>query len=101
LTVKARGIVLKATNGEAYVNGRLIEPPLSSNQLRLLALLLKRPGLLCTRDEIVKAVWPEANGGVSNDAIDELIKRLRRRLAQYHCDAIVSVPRQGYRLKSP
>ncbi len=98
LTMRARGVVVNEATGEVYVHGQLVMPPLAPNQLRLLNLLLNKPGQVCTRDEIAMAVWPEAHGGITNDAIDELVKRLRRRLAQYHSDAIVTVPRRGYRM---
>ncbi len=81
-----------------------IDPPLSLPQYRLLELLYDHAGTICTRDIVVETVWPEAMGeGVSEQAIDALVRRLRDRLnvidpeRQY----IVTVRGHGFRLENP
>jgi hypothetical protein len=76
------GLRLEMTSHQVYVNGRLIEPPLSAQQYRLLELAVVSPGVI-DRDEIVHAVWTDAaEGGVSDQSIDALVRRLRERLAE-------------------
>lgn len=56
-------------------------PPLSVSQFILLVLLYENEGKVITRQEIVNSVWgEEGSGGVTEQAIDALIRRLRERL---------------------
>ena len=68
-------------SAQARTNARP-SPQLSPAQFSLLQLLVAHAGRLCTRDAIVAAVWPNAAGGVSEDAVDGLIKRVRARLSE-------------------
>lgn len=84
-----------------WVFGQEISPPLSPAQFALLALLSSGPDRVFSRDAIVAAVWTDAvRDGVSTDAIDSLIRRLRKRLANIDPDHdyIVAVRGHGYRL---
>jgi len=70
----------------------------------LLALLYEKPGRVYSRDEIVAAVWPEeAAEGVSDETIDALVGRLRRRIAAVdpHHRYIVTVRGHGFKLVQP
>lgn len=81
-----------------------IDPPLSLPQYRLLELLYDAEGAVCTRDEVVQAVWPEAMGeGVSEQAIDALVRRLRDRLTEIDPEHqyVVTVRGHGFRLDNP
>lgn len=81
-----------------------LDPPLSLPQYRLLELLYMHGGRVCTRDAVVDTVWPEAVGeGVSEQAIDALVRRLRDRLAEVDPDVqyIVTVRGHGFRLENP
>ncbi|MDW8318701.1 MAG: FHA domain-containing protein [Anaerolineae bacterium] len=89
---------------QVYIGGRPLEPPLSPAQFRLLALLKEAQGGVVTREEIVRAVWPEAlEEGVSEQAIDALVRRLRERLAELDPDHqyIVTVRGHGFRYADP
>ena len=88
---------------EAWIAGRRLDPPLTPQQFRLLALLLERAGKVCTRDQIVTAVWPDSAGGVSDEAVDALVKRLRGRLKEAAPDrALVEFVRgHGVKLALP
>lgn len=56
-------------------------PPLSVSQYKLLVYLYENQGTVVTREEIVKAVWGEKEAiGVTEQALDALIRRLRGRL---------------------
>jgi predicted component of type VI protein secretion system len=78
----AADIALDTGTQDAWVDGQRLVPPLSPAQFSLLQLLLDRAGALCSRDDIAAAVWPDAHDGISDEAIDALIKRLRARLAE-------------------
>ncbi len=89
---------------QVFVNGREIEPPLSLPQYRLLELLYTNQGRICTRQEVVDAVWPDALAeGISEQAIDALVRRLRDRLAEVDPDwqYVVTVRGHGFRLDNP
>lgn len=78
----ALGVWLDVAAQDVWVDGQRISPQLSSAQFKLLQLLVSRLDQLCSRAEIVAAVWPAAADGVSDEAIDALIKRVRARLAE-------------------
>lgn len=87
-----------------FIAGKEVDPPLSLPQYRLLEMLYDAGGAVCTRDGVVEAVWPEAVGeGVSEQAIDALVRRLRDRLAEVDPDNqyIITVRGHGFRLKNP
>lgn len=84
-----------------FLNGVELDPPLSPPQYRLLELLYMNPGRICTREQVIESVWPDAIGeGVSEQAIDALVRRLRDRLAEVDPDwqYIVTVRGHGFRL---
>ncbi len=77
--------------------------PLSLHQYRLLEVLWDSGGSVITREQIVEAVWPEAaSEGVSEQAIDALVRRLRERIEE--CDNefryIITVRGHGFRLEN-
>lgn len=87
-----------------FINGVEMEPPLSTPQYRLLELLYENADRVCTRQEVVDAVWPEAQGeGVSEQAIDALVRRLRDRLSEFDPETqfVVTVRGHGFRLDNP
>jgi hypothetical protein len=87
----------------AFINDVEIDPPLSPPQFRLLELLYLNYGRVCTREEVIQTVWPDAFGeGVSEQAIDALVRRLRDRLAEIDTEGqyIVTVRGHGFRLEN-
>lgn len=87
-----------------FILGVEMDPPLSLPQYRLLELLFINRGRVCSRDEVVETVWPEAMGdGVSEQAIDALVRRLRDRLqeADPQTQYVVTVRGHGFRLDNP
>ena len=98
------GLRLDDTRRTVTVAGRALDPPLSVAQYRLLRRLIQAQGAVVSREEIVEAVWPESHGeGVSEQAIDALVRRLRERLAELDPDHqyIVTVRGHGFRLENP
>lgn len=101
----AKGILrLDRESRRVYIRDEEVDPPLSLPQYRLLELLYDGDGRVCTRDEVINAVWPDAVGdGVSEQAIDALVRRLRDRLAENDEDTqfVVTVRGHGFRLHNP
>ena len=50
---------MEVATHQVRINAKLLEPPLSAQQYRLLELLVNHPGIT-TREEIVRAVWSDA-----------------------------------------
>jgi pSer/pThr/pTyr-binding forkhead associated (FHA) protein len=80
---RLQGVWLDEARAAAWVDGREVNPPLSAGQFSLLRLLHQAAGQIVDRNTIVAAVWPnDEPAGVSEEAIDGLIKRLRARLRE-------------------
>ncbi len=89
---------------EVVIRGEAVDPPLSLPQYRLLEMLFANQGGVCSRQDVMVAVWPDAMGqGVSEQAIDALVRRLRDRLAEFDSEHqyIVTVRGHGFRLDNP
>lgn len=96
-------MVLDTDQRSITINGEELLPPLSLAQFRLLETLYAADGAVCDRDSIVDAVWPGTEGiGVSEQAIDALVRRLRDRLAEVdEHNFVVTVRGHGFRLDNP
>jgi DNA-binding winged helix-turn-helix (wHTH) protein len=97
-------LMMDLKSRRVWVNQQQLVPPLSAQQFKLLWLLYERHGQVVTRPELVSVVWgDEQMVGVSDQALDALIRRLRDRLAaldpthQY----IDTVRGHGIRLDNP
>ena len=87
-----------------WIGSAEVEPPLSPPQFRLLALMYDNPDRVVTRDQIVESVWPDSAGeGVSEQAIDALVRRLRERLGEVDPQHayVITVRGHGFRLDNP
>lgn len=81
-----------------------LTPPLSVSQFQLLELLIDRQGRVVTRNEIIEYVWGgETALGVSEQALDALVRRLRDRLATVDSTHayIITIRGHGLRLDNP
>ena len=81
-----------------------LDPPLSPPQYRLLSLLYHNPDRVVSREEVVANVWPDTEiAGVSEQAIDALVRRLRNRLVELDPggDYVITVRGHGFRLRNP
>jgi DNA-binding response OmpR family regulator len=78
----SRGIWLDTASQNVWIDGQCLQPPLSPAQFCLLQLLDAHRDQICTREQIMLAVWPDVSDGISEDAIDGLIKRTRARLSE-------------------
>ncbi|HAE60607.1 MAG TPA: hypothetical protein DCG54_14165 [Anaerolineae bacterium] len=97
-------LILDMRSRQVWVSGRQMTPPLSASQFHLLWKLYENSGSVVTRLELVNTVWgDEQSAGVSDQALDALIRRLRDRLAEIdpaHA-YIVTVRGHGMRLDIP
>jgi DNA-binding winged helix-turn-helix (wHTH) protein len=97
-------LMIDQKSRRVWVNQQQLIPPLSAQQFRLLWLLYESQGQVIQRADLVAAVWgEEQSAGVSDQALDALIRRLRDRLGaldpthQY----IDTVRGHGVRLDNP
>jgi DNA-binding response OmpR family regulator len=85
---------------QVYLRGRLLDPPLSSAQFTFLSLLATKPGRVYSREQVIAAVWPEDQAeGISDEAIDALVRRIRLRLRKLDPDHEYIVTARGYGFK--
>jgi pSer/pThr/pTyr-binding forkhead associated (FHA) protein len=104
VAVVSRGLAIDRERREVWIKLEKLTPSVSRAQFTLLSLLAEKPGRVYTRDEIVAAVWSEnAVQGVSDETIDALVGRLRRRIAAVDPNHtyIVTVRGHGFRLVQP
>jgi hypothetical protein len=97
-------LMMDVRSRRVWVNQQQVVPPLSAQQFKLLWLLYENQGQVINRTDLVATVWGEEQSiGVSDQALDALIRRLRDRLAaldpshQY----IDTVRGHGVRLDNP
>jgi pSer/pThr/pTyr-binding forkhead associated (FHA) protein len=87
-----------------WVKRQELLPPLSVQQFTLLQLLFDKRDQVVSRQDLVEAIWGHQEyEGVSEQAIDALIRRLRERLAVVDPDYafIVTIRGHGLRLDNP
>jgi DNA-binding winged helix-turn-helix (wHTH) protein len=97
-------LMMDLKSRRVWVNQQQLVPPLSAQQFKLLWLLYERDGQVVTRPELVSVVWgDEQMLGVSDQALDALIRRLRDRLATLDPTHpyIDTVRGHGIRLNNP
>ena len=97
-------LMMDQKSRRVWVNQQQLNPPLSAQQFKMLWLLYESKGQVVTRPDLVTVVWGDDQAaGVSDQALDALIRRLRDRLAaldpthQY----IVTVRGHGIRMDNP
>jgi len=97
-------LMMDQKSRRVWVNQQQLNPPLSAQQFKMLWLLYESKGQVVTRPDLVTVVWGDDQAaGVSDQALDALIRRLRDRLAaldpahQY----IATVRGHGIRLDNP
>jgi hypothetical protein len=92
------------TSGEVWVSAVKVESQLTGSEMRLLTYLCSRPNQLCSKDEVIINTYPDkfAQGEtVSDEALNQLVKRLRQRIEQDPAEPkfILTVRGKGYMLK--
>jgi DNA-binding winged helix-turn-helix (wHTH) protein len=97
-------LMMDPRSRRVWINQQQLVPPLSAQQFKLLWILYENQGQVISRADLIAVVWgEEQSAGVSDQALDALIRRLRDRLAaldpahQY----IDTVRGHGVRLDNP
>ena len=86
------------------VNNHVIDPPLSALQFHVLKVLSDHQGQVVDRPQLVSEVWGDEEAvGVSDQALDALLRRLRDRIAAIDPTHayIVTIRGHGIRLDNP
>lgn len=99
-----RRLNLDILSRRVWIGDQEVLPPLSVPQFRLLQALYEQPGKVVPRQELVLAIWGDEEAvGVSEQALDALIRRLRDRLAVIdpHHAYLITVRGHGIRLDNP
>ena len=97
-------LLMDLKSRRVWVNQQQLVPPLSAQQFKLLWLLYENSGQVVTRPDLVAVVWgDDQSAGVSDQALDALIRRLRDRLAALDPGHryIDTVRGHGIRLNNP
>jgi DNA-binding winged helix-turn-helix (wHTH) protein len=89
------GLEIDTAAARVTIGGMPLYPPLSPNQFALLALLVEHAGRIVTRDEICESVWGTAED-VSDQTIDALVSRLRKRLQEADPGHEYLITRRGF-----
>ena len=95
-TLSAKGITLDL--GRSVVQAKGGEEELTRNEARLLQVMLKNPGRIVTRSELMDALW-QSDEFVDDNTLTVNVARLRRKLERLGCVGVLTVRRgQGYQL---
>jgi hypothetical protein len=96
-------LYLDIRSRRVWLSGSEIIPPLSVPQFRLLQALYEQEGEVVERQDLINYIWGEEAVGVSEQAFDALVRRLRERLAMIDPTHvfIVTVRGHGLRLDNP
>jgi pSer/pThr/pTyr-binding forkhead associated (FHA) protein len=103
LTGPYRGLRIDKPAKRVFIGGQELSPPLSPAQYRMLETLYDNEGEVVSRDDVVEAVWSDEEAlGVTEQAIDALVHRLRDRIAAIDPEQeyIVTVRGHGFRLEN-
>lgn len=77
VSISQLGVTIDAARRRVYVDDRLVS--LTPHEFNLLHLLASRPGIVFTREELLRRVWPD-DVNVTLRGVDTLVKRLRRKV---------------------
>ena len=93
--LKHGSLELDLDRWQVTVAGRVVS--ISTMQFKLLAHVMRRPGRVFAREELLEAVWGPAAPERTPQVVDVLVSRLRKRLGTAG-RVIVTVRAIGYRL---
>ena len=100
---RPRRLRLESRSRRVWVGNQELTPPLSAPQFRLLKKLYDNPGQVVSRQDLITTIWSDQNiQGVSEQALDALVRRLRDRLnaVDPHHEYIVTIRGHGLRLEN-
>jgi DNA-binding response OmpR family regulator len=88
-------LLLDRTSMRATLGGAVLQ--LTPKEIRILELLLRRPGHVVSRERILNSVWSTNSDPLTN-IVDVYVGRLRKKLAGHGSAAIETVRGFGYRI---
>ncbi len=97
-------LMMDLRSRRVLLNQQQVSPPLSAQQFRLLWRLYEEQENVVSRHDLIVAVWGEEEAqGVSAQALDALIRRVRDKLSHYDPahQYVVTVRGHGFRLDNP
>jgi pSer/pThr/pTyr-binding forkhead associated (FHA) protein len=97
-------LVLDKRSRRVWISGEEVLPPLSVSQFSLLEILYEHQGRVVPRADLIRKIWDEDQAvGISEQAFDALVRRLRDRLKLIDAkhQYIVTVRGHGLRLDNP
>ena len=103
-TIRPGRLMMDVRSRRVWLNQQQLVPSLSAQQFKLLWTLYENQGQVISRPDLVANVWGmDQSVGVSDQALDALIRRLRDRLAELDSSHqyIVTVRGHGIRLDNP
>jgi pSer/pThr/pTyr-binding forkhead associated (FHA) protein len=95
---------LEEKSRRVWVDATLIDPPLSAMQFHILQILYEKQGQVVSRQRLVNEAWGEEQAiGVSDQALDALLRRLRERISEADPahQYIITLRGHGIRLENP
>lgn len=101
---KAKDLKLDRPTGRVWVEGKALEEDLTRLEFALLCYLDDRRGEVCTRDEIINALYPDEvmdpDAGIQDSRVDTVIGRVRDKVEpdRGRPRYILTVHGRGYRL---
>jgi pSer/pThr/pTyr-binding forkhead associated (FHA) protein len=103
LAIQESSLRVDYTTRQVFVDGIVLDPPLSLKQFELLWFLYHNRGRVVSKDENAQAVWPEASGDVFDASIDRMVSRVRSRIEPDSGDEprfIQTIRGYGYQLEA-
>jgi hypothetical protein len=101
---KTRRLRMDLRSRRVWIRGTEITPPLSVPQFRVIQILNDNLGEVISRPDLISRVWgDDVSLGVSDQALDALIRRLRDRISQIDAEHeyLVTVRGFGFRMHNP
>ena len=97
-TIEAGGLTLEVASHRVTVGGQTV--PLGPTEYRLLQFFMEHPERVYSRGQMLDRVWG-GNVYVEERTVDVHIRRLRKALEPFGCDALIQTVRgAGYRLST-
>lgn len=103
LLLSGKKLVLDKRARRVWVGKKEVLPPLSAAQFRLLECLYEQAGKVVSREDLIEAIWQgEEMVGITDQALDALIRRTRGRLAELDKSRpfIITIRGHGVRLEN-
>ncbi|NTV30749.1 hypothetical protein HGA91_02090 [candidate division WWE3 bacterium] len=102
ITENHPALYLDDVTGEVYKKGVRIDDIFTPNEYKFFRYMYEHHGRVIDRDEIAEAVWEvRKEQGVSDEAIDQLVSRLRDKVEtdKYNPKHLITVRGRGFQLK--